>query len=175
MTANWQALLLGLLLTPVLGSCGGSPPSVPEGFINETQHSAADLLAIWSSAQQAVASTIDLNPVQRTNSDVPANILPGDPRGLSVMPHQLTVAARPDISSATLFAATGVSRSNPTGLISCPHPCNVEYAPAYSFYQPPVTKYAASWEFDGNDFDQLLQYEFENQILSALGYDMTWR
>jgi hypothetical protein len=175
LTANWRALLLGLLLTAGFAGCGGSPPSVPEGFINQTQHSTADLQTVWSSAQQSVASTIDLNPVQRANSDVPANILPGDPRALSVMPHRLTVAAQPDIPSAALFAATGVSRSDPTGVIECPHPCNVGYTPAYSFYQPPVTRYAASWEFDGNNFDQLLQYEFENQILSALGYDMTWR
>ena len=60
-------------------------------------------------------------------------------------------------------------------MIACPSSCNVRYSTAYSFYQPELTKYAASWEFDGNNFEVLLEYEFENHILNALGYDMTWR
>ena len=64
---------------------------------------------------------------------------------------------------------------NPTGLIACPQPCNVSYAAAYSLYSQNVSRYAASWEFVGNNFDALVQYEFENHILQGLGYDMTWR
>jgi hypothetical protein len=60
-------------------------------------------------------------------------------------------------------------------MIACPQLCNVHYAAAYSLYRPPLTSYAASWEFKGNNFSQLLEYEFENQILNALGYDMRWR
>jgi len=51
----------------------------------------------------------------------------------------------------------------------------VNYAAAYSLYATRVSRYAVSWEFSGNNFDVLVQYEFENQILDALGYDMTWR
>jgi DNA-binding MarR family transcriptional regulator len=68
-----------------------------------------------------------------------------------------------------------MQRADPTGLITCPQPCNVRYAPTYSLDSRPMSRYAASWEFSGNNFDFLLQYEFENQILSALGYDMQWR
>jgi hypothetical protein len=74
-----------------------------------------------------------------------------------------------------LYAAMGMQHTDPTGLIACPQPCNVHYAPAYSLYAQPATRYAASWEFSGNNFDFLMQYEFENQILNALGYDMRWR
>ena len=91
------------------------------------------------------------------------------------MPHQLVVAARRDVSSTALFTAAGKYRPDPTGLIACPHPCNVRYAAAYSFFNNPRTNYAASWEFEGENFNVILKYEFENQILSALGYDMKWR
>jgi len=64
---------------------------------------------------------------------------------------------------------------DPTGLIACPQPCNMHYAPAYSHYAQPATRYAASWESSESNFDALVRYEFENQILHSLGYDTTWR
>jgi hypothetical protein len=166
-----------LVLTIILLGCGGSPknPVAAAGFINQTQHSDADLQAIWAEAQQSVAQQIDLNPLQQLSNSIPPETRPGDPRALSVEPHQLLVAAEPDVSPEVLFAATGQHRANPTGMIACPKPCNVRYSTAYSFYQPELTKYASSWEFSGNNFDVILEYEFENHILSALGYDMTWR
>jgi hypothetical protein len=168
-------VVLFVLMMVLLG-CSGSPQSLlpAAGFINQTQHSNADLQSIWTQAQQNIAQQIDLNPLQVSKSVSP-KVLPGDPRALSVKPHQVLVGAVPDISSQLLFAATGELRSNPTGMIACPSPCNVRYSTAYSFYQPELTKYAASWEFDGSNFDVILEYEFENHILSALGYDMTWR
>jgi hypothetical protein len=163
--------VLGILL---LGGCAGSPkPGV--GFVNHTQHSDAQLWALWKAAQQALSQAIDLNPLQRASSGAPANIRPGDPRVWTVQPRQLMVSSQPDVLSSVLYTATGTNRADPTGLISCPAPCNVNYAPAYSLYTQPVSRYAASWEFSGNNFDTLLQYEFENQILNTLGYNMTWR
>jgi len=132
------------------------------------------LNTIWSAAQQSVAKSIDLNPVQQTASNAPPDILPGDARALSVMPQQLTVTPEPDVSSAVLLAATGMRRADPTGMIACPQPCNVQYTTAYSRHSPEITRYAASWE-QTSSFNILLEYEFENQILFALGYDMTWR
>ena len=113
---------------------------VAAGFVNQTQHSDAELQAIWTEAQQSVAQKIDLNPLQRLSNNVPPDTLPGDPRAWSVEPHQLLVAAVPDVSSEDLFAATGEHRSDPTGMIACPQPCNVRYTIAYSFYQPELTK-----------------------------------
>jgi hypothetical protein len=133
------------------------------------------LQAIWAEAQKSVAEKIDINPLQRLSQNVLPDILPGDPRALYVEPTQLLVARQPDVSSALLFAATGEQRATPTGLIACPQPCNVRYATAYSSYRPELTKYAASWEFAEDNFNVILEYEFENHILSALGYDMTWR
>jgi hypothetical protein len=163
-------------LTIVLLGCGGSSKSPAlGGFINQTRHSDADLQAIWTEAQQGLAQQIDLNPLQQLSNSVSADMRPGDPRALSVEPHQLLVAAEPDVSPEVLFAATGEQRASPTGMIACPQPCNVRYSTAYSFYQPELTKYASSWEFSENNFDVILEYEFENHILNVLGYDMKWR
>ena len=90
-------------------------------------------------------------------------------------PHQIRVAAEPDVVSGILFGTTGVLRTDPTGLIACPQPCNVRYAAAFSKYDLHLTRYAESWEFEGDNFAMILEYEFENQILSTLGYNMRWR
>ena len=149
------------------------PPA--EKFINQTGHSDGDLGTIWVAAQKSVAGEIDLNPVQQSAANAPPVILPGDPRALNIQPDQLRVVAVPDVSSQALLAASGISRPDPTGMIACPAPCDVRYTPAYSRYQPPVVRFAASWENAGSNFDLILQYEFENQILCALGYDVRWR
>jgi hypothetical protein len=168
--------LFTVMLMVVLLGCGGSPHSTPPvGFVNQTRHSDADLQAIWAAAQQSVAQKIDLNPLQRVSASVPPDIRPGDPRALSFEPHQLSVAAEPDVSSELFFAATGEQRPDPTGMIACPKPCNVRYSTAYSFYQPELTRYAASWESTDDNFTIILEYEFENHILNGLGYDTTWR
>jgi len=60
----------------------------------------------------------------------------------------------------------------PTVMIVCPEPCNVRYAVAYSFYSRDFTRYAASWEDQGDSFTFVLEYELENQILAALGYSL---
>jgi len=163
------AVLAGILL-----GCGGGGTIPTAAFINQTQHSDAELQAIWAEAQQSVAQQIDLNPLQQLSDDASPEIRPGDPQALSVEPRELLVAPVPDVSPVALLAATGEKRPAPTGLIACPKPCNVRYSTAYSFYQPELTRYAASWEFT-QDFNVILEYEFENHILSTLGYDMTWR
>jgi hypothetical protein len=164
------------ILIVILVGCGvGIPGTLPVGFLNQTQHSDADLWAIWKTAQRNLARQVDLNPLQRTLHGVPADLRPGDPLALGVKPHLLRVAAKPDVASSALFAATGVYRDDPTGLIACPRPCNVRYAAAYSSYTRPLTRYAASWEFQDDNFAVIVEYEFENQILESLGYDMRWR
>lgn len=59
-------------------------------------------------------------------------------------------------------------------MIACPQPCNVRYAAGYSVYRRNITRYAASWE-EGDSFIFVLEYEFENQIMAALGYSLRWR
>ena len=85
------------------------------------------------------------------------------------------VSAEPDVTALDLLVATGMERSDPTGMIACPEPCNVRYAAAYSFYSRDLTRYAASWEEQGDSFSFVLEHEFENQILAALGYSLRWR
>ena len=163
-----------LILTILLIGCG-SPNAPPVGFVNQTRHSTSDLWTIWTTAQNNVAERVDMNPMQRFLDGAPADIRAGDARALSTLPHQMRVVAEADVLSSVLFAATGNFRADPTGLIACPQPCSVRYAVAYSWCQHRLTKYAASWEFQGDNFSNILEYEFENQIMSALGYDMKWR
>jgi len=171
MLRNLWNFLLGLVL---LG-CGGRPSGPAIGFVNQTKHSDADLWMIWQAARTAWRKEMDLNPLQRSSLGAPADIRPGDRRALEIVPHQLRVGAEPDVSSSDLLAATGMEWSDPTGMIACPKPCNVRYAAAYSVYSRDLTQYAASWEDQGESFTFVLEYEFENQILAALGYSLRWR
>ena len=164
---------VAVLLMLVLAGCGGR--ATPPGLINHTKHSDADLQSLWRTAQQNLSRQIDLNPLEQEMNNAAPHILPGDARAWTISPRQLVVSSQADVSAATLYAATGTTRPDPTGLISCPQPCNVTYAPAYSLYRQAATRYAESWEFSGNNFDVLVEYEFENQILNALGYDTRWR
>jgi hypothetical protein len=169
-----RACALPLLLLSFLVNCGGRPlPAAP--FVNQTRHSDLQLLALWKAAQENLSQEVDLNPLERVFTGAPPKLLPGDPRVWNIFPEQLVVASESDTSSTQLYAATGDQRPDPTGLIPCPQPCNVHYAPAYSRFQKPITRYAASWEQSESNFEYLLTYEFENQILSKLGYDMKWR
>jgi hypothetical protein len=170
-----KALCAAILMLVIVG-CGTPNNSLPVGFVNRSGHPDSDLKAIWTAAQQSVATRIDLNPLERqTNPDAVDNILPGDRRALKIQPHQVEVTKEPDVASTLLLSQTGVQRVDPTGLIACPQPCNVRYAAAYSWYGPSMTKYAESWDAQAHNFDLILQYEFENQILFALNYDMKWR
>jgi hypothetical protein len=171
MRRNLWKLVLGLGL---LG-CGGQPNALPVGFVNQTKHSDADLWVVWQAARESLAQEVDLNPLERSSSGAPADIRPGDPRALEVTPHQLKVSAEADVAAGVLLAATGLERSDPTGMIACPEPCNVRYAAAYSFYSRDLTRFAASWEDQGDSFSFVLEYEFENQILAALGYNLRCR
>ena len=74
--------LLVLMLGMVLAGCGGRPEAPPEGFVNQTHHSEADLWTIWKAAQETLAQEIDLNPLQRSFAGAPADIRPGDARAL---------------------------------------------------------------------------------------------
>lgn len=167
-----RGLLLGLVL---LNGCAADKSLARVGFVNQTQHTDTQLWTLWRAAQETLSQQIDLNPLQRLLQNAPPQILPGDPSVWRIMPRQLRVSPQADVSSAALLAATGMERATPTGLILCPQPCNVRYAAAYSLYMKPVSRYAASWESSEKNFDFLVQYEFENQLLNALGYDMRWR
>ena len=162
-----------LIFLLLLAGCGGRP--VGEGFENRTRHSTSTLRALWRAAQRSVARRVDLNPLERELYGAAAEMFPGDSRALEVEPSGVLVAAEPDVRADVLLAATGIARQDPTGMIACPASCNVRYAAAYSRYQPGEVRYAASWEFRGDNFSLMVEYEFESQILYRLGYDVRWR
>lgn len=168
-----------LLLAVILGQpgCGDSYHELPVGFINRTHHTSDSyLLARWASAQQAIAARIDLNPIGRLHGEAP-HYLPGDRRAYNIPPRHIVVQAVPDVSSQQLLAATGVLRPDPTGFILCPQPCNVAYDSSYTLFSQRYVAYAGSWEFaaDPQPLAQILEYEFESQILFRLGYDVSKR
>src|SRR5213596_2279223 len=76
-TARRRRLLVVLACLWLAGCGGGFPSGLPTGFINQTQHSDTELWAIWKTAQQELAQEVDLNPLQQTLYDAPANIRPG--------------------------------------------------------------------------------------------------
>ena len=140
-----RRIVVVLLGAIVATACGGLP-ELPIGFVNETHHTDARLWALWKTARQNLSQQIDLNPLEQVVQNATPAIRAGDPRVWNVLPRQLVVGAQTDISSAVFYTATGDLRPDPTGLIACPQPCNVPYAAAYSLFQKPITRYAASWE-----------------------------
>jgi hypothetical protein len=147
--------LVTTLVVLFSSGCGGRP-APPIGFVNQTQHTDAQLWTLWRTAQQNLSEQIDLNPLEQVFTGAAPHVLPGDTRVWSVSPRQLVVAWQADVSSAEFYAATGNQRPDPTGMIACPQPCNVHYAAAYSLFQKPITRYAASWEPSESNFDCLL-------------------
>jgi len=107
--ASARLSILGFLCLSVIAmpGCGGQPVgTVPApGFINHTQHSDAQLSALWSAAQQTLSQKIDLNPLARELYNSAPNILPGDVRVWNVLPHQLQVESQADVSSPVLQQA----------------------------------------------------------------------
>jgi hypothetical protein len=168
-----------ILLAVILGQpgCGNNSHELPVGFINSTAHTSdAYLMARWTSAQQAIAIRVDLNPIGRLHGE-PPHYLPGDNRASDIAPRQIRVQSVPDIPSQQLLAGTGVLRPDPTGFILCPQPCNVTYNSSYTLFSQRYVAYAASWESatDPQPFAQILEYEFQSQILYQLGYDVRKR
>lgn len=174
-----RLLRLLLLFALILGQpgCSTSYNELPVGFVNLTRKSTnAYLMVRWRNAQHTIATRIDVNPIGRQHGQ-PPQYLPGDVRAYRVEPRQIAVQSVPDISSQDLFAASGVVKPDPTGFILCPAPCNVGYDSSYTSFSRRYIAYAASWEYasDPQIFDQILEYEFESQILYRLGYDVRER
>jgi hypothetical protein len=130
---------------------------------------------MWEKALQTLAQQVDLNPRSDPYTMQPRIFAQATRARSRVVPDDLRVAGETDIPSGALMVATGINRADLTGLIACPQPCNVQYAAAYCFYHPELTKDAASGESQAENFSALLEYEFENHILATLGYDLRWR
>lgn len=177
------ALCLALLAFPMFG-CGAASQinrvdsTRADGLINQTQlHSGQQLQAIWTKAQQNLATKpIAINPSEHAlHPEIAIRYLPADPRALTTQPKSVTIASVSDVSSAQLQSLTGAQRLDPTGLVPCDTQHGTVYAPACTDTSRYLTQFAASWEADEPNFEFIVEFEMENHILSALGYDLEWR
>jgi hypothetical protein len=125
-----------MLCVVLFGGFGGSPAPA-SGFVNHTQHSDAQLWALGRARPADTLATNRSEPVAAHRERRVSQYFAGRSAGLGGQPRQIEVSSAPDVASAVLYAATGASRADPTGLISCPTPRNVNYAPAYSVYSHP--------------------------------------
>jgi hypothetical protein len=172
-----KAILIGALLLPavLLGiGCGGSMGSFQgrssaptasclSGFINQTGLPTSALLAQWTRAQNSIAvNGVYLDAAIHN----PPTHLVVDARAMNTQPNCITVISVPDIPVAQLppaYAQAGYT--DPSGVIQCSglyvHSC---------VYIGSKTVYTAS-SIEGT----APEYEFENLILAALGYDLSGR
>jgi hypothetical protein len=120
----WKFVLgLGLL------GCGGQPNALPVGFVKPDPTFGRGPVGGLESGPRKSRPGSGPESSTEVISGAPADIRPGDPRALEILPHQLKVSAEPDVTAGVLLAATGLERSDPTGMIACPEPYNVRLPP----------------------------------------------
>src|SRR5438093_12178937 len=83
-----RRLLVFLACLWLAGCGGGFSGGLPTGFIYETQHSDADLWAIWKTAPQELAQAVDLDPPQQSLYDEPAATRPARAPAMRARPAQ---------------------------------------------------------------------------------------
>jgi hypothetical protein len=159
--------IFGLLLLLGFTGCGNAPRE----FTNRTSLSQQFLYTQWNAAQQIIATTpLLLNPQQNGAKlfSAPTN------RAFTIQPDGLIVQDLPDVAASQMTSITGQPASDPTGVLLCPPGCDVRFTPAYSLLGTGVY-YARSTNahLDRLSFD--LRYEFENQILFRLAYNVDER
>ena len=137
-------------------------------WINESNTTESVLQQYWETAQSAIATA----PWPTTDEDAPMHA--PDPRALTVEPANVTVVSVQDAPQSELVSATGyagwLNVKSPSGTIL--EPSGTGYAPCHAFsccWKRPRVYAAAS------QIPAVLQYEFENVILSQLGYDVSQR
>ena len=141
-------------------------------FVNYTAVSDAVLAQCWKQAQQQLATQpFPLAGQGTSDSHAP------DMRALTVQPSHVTVVPVAEVSQADLAAATGDSAwlkvASPTGTILVEADngflgYEAAHAVTETWRKPRV--YAAT-----SEMPNVLVYEFQNIILSRLGYDVSGR
>lgn len=166
----------------VLAGCGvPTGSSGPIGFVNETKgaFTDAELMAMWDAAQASIATgPTQINPREGVfHQGALARFIPGDPKALKVEPRQMRITAKPDVLAAVLnemFPGNDTPFTDPTHMILCPTTCRVENSVAGAYTLPGVgVDYAESTPRE--DLIKILTYEFQNQILYMLHYDVKYR
>ena len=165
-TLSFLLLLIGCAAVNQTANTDSSAPA----FINQTAAPAAVLMQQWVIAQHTISEKeSDLNPVTRMLfPGTPMKIIPPDPRAMNVLPHGVKVVSVPDLPISQLSQRDGAwaSHTDPSGVFDCggnilAHAC-VDIRTN--------TVYAAASLVPG-----ALEWEFENIILSCLGYDVSGR
>lgn len=161
-------LLLGCVFT--LFGCG-APFSRNQPLRNETDGMATDqqLADRWKVAQQHLANhPIPINAAVADLNGTPAQFVPADPRALEIAPCCVAVITEQDIPLNDLPTPFQRNGSDPTHIIKCGSGAIAQYC--YSFLDSNV-HVSNSWVLHDGTTD----YEFENVILSVLGYDTSQR
>jgi hypothetical protein len=147
----------------------GSASCSPNGFINETSATDAQLLALWQGAQKAIGAA-PWPPTPVTNPSAP--LKPADPRALTVLPAcTVTIIAIPDALAQSLPGYPNVvHKTNPTGIFACPgsdSPTGYCGGETIGNTIEVAASTAASAGTTG--------YEMQNVILQKLGYSTSGR
>jgi hypothetical protein len=137
-------------------------------FINYTNAPEAVLQQQWLLAQQGIAET-------SWPTSIGGPLHAPDPRALTVTPKHVTVVSVPDVSLADLskINAEWAKHTAPSGTILVISGSGfLDYATCHSYACPwrKPRVYAAA-----SEIPVTLSYEFQNIILSELGYDVSGR
>jgi len=137
------------------------------GIINRTNVPTATLEASWKQAATALATA----PFPLTDAN--GNIHPADPRALTVQPKNVTVVSVPDVPAATIskYVQSGWT-VDPTGTFLDANSGFLDYSTVAGtslLYTRPRVYGAESV------LANVCVYEFQNIILSDLGYDVSNR
>jgi hypothetical protein len=135
-------------------------------FVNYTPLTYVQLMSIWSTAQQGLATQqIPLS----TNG---TNLQPPDKRALTVQPENVSVIAMPDWSVADLVKIdpAWAGHATPTGTFAVDDGIDYETVAGITMPWTRPRIYGAT-----SVLANVLVWEFQNVILDKLGYDVSTR
>jgi hypothetical protein len=135
-----------------------------ETFINNTSLTLIELMAIWSTAQQGLATQ------KIPTNTIGSGLVPPDPRALTVLPKNVTVNAVPDWDLTDLIKVdlAWAGHAVPTGTFTVGLDNETVSGITLPWTRPRV--YGAA-----SVLSTVLVWEFQNVILSQLGYDVSNR
>jgi hypothetical protein len=172
-----------LLFVATFTACGGSqsaptPSCSATSFDNQTNGGAteAQLQALWQHAQQELATQqISLNPVAVLVNGGALQTIAPDSRATSVQPQCVAVISVPDLTVAQLQAENpGIAlqhNTDPTGAIHRPEGALAKYCHSFTASNNQTAFVSVSMVLNFG----ATGWEFENIILSRLGYSTAGR
>src|SRR5271166_1806187 len=137
-----------------------------ETLINDTALTDAQLLAIWNTAAQGLAT--QQIPISTNGT----NLQPADPRALTIKPENLTVVSMPDWTIADLekIDPAWSKDKDPSGSFAVDTGFDYETVAGITMPWTRPRIYGAT-----SVLSTVLVWEFQNVILNKLGYDVSSR